>query len=753
MTFGKKQGLWLIQRDAGRGKETWLPETVAAVLACLTQVLALEGLTGFGQSWTMAISGVYLCIFYGVLTKLEKRTWFFPGVLLVMACVVFLCRSQVLAGFCQFRQRLGEALTRGTGWVLPELDAPQANETVAAGLLAALCGAAMAVLSCYFTTHLPQLLAVLLPAATLVGMALLGREAEMALLLPVLGCAVLLLLYGGWAGQRALTPRLLSWGSCALVFSGVLVLFGLTGMGGRGESVSGQLHRSFHEYRYETKYTVLPEGDFRQTPASSAEGLPGLLVTMSRPQEMYLRGFAGCTFEDNVWQTMDRSRLGENRDLLYWLNQGDIPLNAQFSAASGQLEMESGTVTIENIGACSENLYIPLGLVPGDWLEAENLNQDTLCGGGSREYSYTVAESDENAIARVLEYLQTSEEPWVIQYRKAESAYRDFIFDNYTQVPQSASEMLGKRWDAIAASYGTADNLTLRQAQECVLIFLESCFGEESDKNQLLPLDTARGTSYQYATVAVLALRYFGIPARYAEGYVISGEMAAGVEPGAPLEVTSGCAGAWPEVYQDGIGWIPMALTPGFGELLRQASGSGQSQSDAQAQEEPSTQETESVSQEEPDTEGGTVTRLEEETVLPLVIFLLVLLLFLLTLVCRRKYLLGRKQEKFRKELGNEAISWLFADVALLLEAVGLNRGNGSMRQLCGDAGALFGEDYGRRLLKMIQYNDESLFRSCVMTDGQWQDMMAFHQDTVACLRAQVKWYRRSWLKWIRCLY
>ena len=65
-----------------------------------------------------------------------------------------------------------------------------------------------------------------------------------------------------------------------------------------------------------------------------------------------------------------------------------------------------------------------------------------------------------------------------------------------------------------------------------------------------LPLTAAEGTSFQYATVAVMTLRYFGIPARYAEGYVISEEMAADAQADEPLTVDSRCARAWAEVYQ-----------------------------------------------------------------------------------------------------------------------------------------------------------------------------------------------------------
>lgn len=610
----------------------------------------------------------------------------------------------------------------------------------------------MALLACFFTGFAPQTLAVFLTGATVVGMGLLGRDTDLGFLLPVLGGALVLLLYGGWAGENAPAPNLLSWGLCALVLAGGVLTASLTGAADWAGAIKDQVRSTLHAARYETTDTVLPEGDFRQTPAAP-DPKPGLLVTMSHPQGMYLRGFAGCTFEEDVWKPMDTERLGENRALLYWLNQGVFPLNAQFSVASGPLSPETGTVTIENIGACGENLYIPLGLTGGEWLDGENLNPDTLSAGGNRVYHYTVVDADAQAISRTLEHLQTSDDVQVLEYRKAESAYRDFVYDNYLQVPEAVAELLGDRWNAIAALYGARDNLTLRQAQECALIFLESCFSGESDREQTLPLEKAQGTSYQYATVAVLTLRYFGIPARYAEGYIISEEMAVG-KAGKTLNVTGSCAGGWPEVYQDGIGWIPMSLAPGFGEMLREEPDSGQGQEASQEEtEETETQETGDPSREERDPIGGTVTALTRGSLRGLFLGLLVLALILLLLVGRRRYLRRKKEAKFRQELGAEAIGWLFADAAGLLEAMGLSRGNGSMRQLCGAAGEWFGEDYARHLAEMIQCNEESLFSSRTMTDRQWQEMMAFHQATIVCLRSATKWYRRLWMKWIRCLY
>lgn len=85
-----------------------------------------------------------------------------------------------------------------------------------------------------------------------------------------------------------------------------------------------------------------------------------------------------------------------------------------------------------------------------------------------------------------------------------------------------------------------------------------------------LPLTAAEGTSFQYATVAVMTLRYFGIPGTLRRRVCHFGRNGRRCSADEPLTVDSRCARAWAEVYQDGIGWIPMELTPGLGEMLEQ---------------------------------------------------------------------------------------------------------------------------------------------------------------------------------------
>lgn len=74
-------------------------------------------------------------------------------------------------------------------------------------------------------------------------------------------------------------------------------------------------------------------------------------------------------------------------------------------------------------------------------------------------------------------------------------------------------------------------------------------------------MEGREGYCSHYATAFTLLARKLGLPARYVQGFLI------------PLKgqeetlVYSDMAHSWPEVYLDGIGWIPFEPTPGYTEL------------------------------------------------------------------------------------------------------------------------------------------------------------------------------------------
>lgn len=71
-------------------------------------------------------------------------------------------------------------------------------------------------------------------------------------------------------------------------------------------------------------------------------------------------------------------------------------------------------------------------------------------------------------------------------------------------------------------------------------------------------LDKREGYCSYFATAFVLLARVEGFPARFVQGFCVPAG-ASGTYP-----VTSDLAHAWPEVYFEGLGWIPFEPTPGY---------------------------------------------------------------------------------------------------------------------------------------------------------------------------------------------
>ena len=763
MAQKNKQGMRLRQKENPRNKNMdWLLQTVVSLVSGLVLVLFFGRLTGFDGNAAMAISSVCLCVIFGLLQRWERPHWFFYGVLVLLLVLVLICRNQVLEGYRLFWNQLSDARLQGTGWLLPEweLQLPKEKAGMALTLFAIVLSSVVSIVICALTAWAPGVLAVLLPLAALMGMVSLGTELPFAWMLLILAISVLILMYSGWGRKNAIAPIAVSWIVGAMLAAIVLLVVLLPEMKLWTKQVGVQLQENIHRQKYETEHTTLPEGDFRDYEESVNGVQPALIVTMENPESIYLRGFTGCVLEGNQWKPLETEILVKNKDLLYWLNLNAFNPNAQFYGASAQLGLDLGRVTIQNTGACSLYHYVPFSMYEGEALIPENLNTEGFLSDGERIYSYAAVSGGMDGISQVLQYLQESEDPAVLKYRKAESGYRHFVNNFYLQVPEEAKQLLSEKWDSIAAYYGNAYSLTLEQAQECTLRFLAEVFPENGiPENLTMPLDSAKGTTYQYATVAVLTLRYFGIPARYAEGYLITQQMAASVAPGAPLAVDSSCARAWPEVYQDGIGWIPMSMTPGIGEMIKEEPNDSSDEGDGDTENpelDPEEVEDDSPMEEDtevPDPDGGGVIQVITTILTGFVKAMLLLIVIFLLLYFRRRNILKKKEMKFQDENRKDAVAWIFADSITILETLGFQWGNGSLRQLSDPVMDRFDYVYARQLEEMISLNERAMFSSRPMEEAERETALTFRDLTIQNVNTQTKWYRRLWLKWIRCLY
>lgn len=167
---------------------------------------------------------------------------------------------------------------------------------------------------------------------------------------------MLILTYSGWQSRKAAFPVTFGWILCGIAAGLLLLCASVPGVQSWTQKIGEDSRKAIHAYRYETKNTVLPEGDFTNYQKQNGTRA-GLEVTMSNPEALYLRGFTGATLEGDIWSTVDSAVLAQNQALLYWLNENAFHPAAQYASATAGTDRGTGSVSIQNIGACSAYQY------------------------------------------------------------------------------------------------------------------------------------------------------------------------------------------------------------------------------------------------------------------------------------------------------------------------------------------------------------------------------------------------------------
>lgn len=109
-------------------------------------------------------------------------------------------------------------------------------------------------------------------------------------------------------------------------------------------------------------------------------------------------------------------------------------------------------------------------------------------------------------------------------------------------------------------------------------------------------LETGReGYCMHFASAGVLMLQELGVPARYASGYIVKrNSFSGGKDKGYSATVYDRNAHAWAEIYLEGLGWVPMEMTPGYETPADVLPTDENLQEELQRQHEEKTSETES---------------------------------------------------------------------------------------------------------------------------------------------------------------
>ena len=710
------------------------PAALTELLRGAALFLALDGLfvhaTGLEAiaplRWALLAAGL-LCLLLRMIAKLVGKAGYFTPAALLLAAVCAIAGSSALRGGLALAQNaLRDTLCAARGVLLPLADTGGAG-AFQMGFTGAVLGVLLALLCVFFAPN-GRLAALFCVLCGVLAAIFLAPDALWLTLCGACAAAFLCFAGRGADGARRISTAIFCAVSIALAF-GIASLLDL-------QSLPASTRAALHAARYETA-ALQPEGDASRA-LTPADGRTILTVTADVPETLYLRGFVGDRYDGARWTPLSAADVAAEKDLFYWLHRSGFDAQSQYALARACMGADGeNTVTVENAAACRAYRYEPFSVTQATNGVAEDrlVPSAVKTAGlrGEKAYTFTNAPGSAADVAALLEFLQTDSSAATVDYLQMESAYRDFVRTYALDVP-----------DVFTAQYG--EQLTRCEAGSApasAVKFLQEVVGETAED------------AYAYAAVQTLALRYYGVPARYVEGVLVPAELLRG---GAAMRIPDTCATAWAEVYQDGAGWLPVDLTPGFAALSGRGTQGGAadestqtSDSAAEAPIPEGAEQKDEPAQSQPD-------RLPQQTaakitLLPLWLALAAVLLAALALLVRRMIVLRRRARQLAGLNDTDASAALYADSAALLEKLGLSRGRGSMQPLCAAASEQLGPDYSALLTEMTLVNARALFSSHgAGADARWQ-MQRLYDETLAAVKRRAGALKRLKMRWLECLY
>ena len=500
-----------------------------------------------------------------------------------------------------------------------------------------------------------------------------------------------------------------------------------------------------------------------------------LEVTMSDPCSLYLRGYVGSDYTAAGWSSLDNNALYEYADTFYWLHNDGFYGTSQLAAAAEAAgrTTEPITVTVRSVHAGRRYIYAPYEYTDGNTGKAASRIGDESPSVADyddpAEVTYTIVSNQVKTASELSQSLREQASAGTAEttaYLENEKAYRAFVYDMYLTIPEETRSVLKTHLGAADLSSGHAP---YDDAMQAILdeLLTNTVYNEEvsapSEGTDLCRdfLETGgEGYSVHYATATALMFRYFGIPARYVEGYIITPEDANSAESGEPMALSGENAHAWAEYYRDGVGWIPFETTPPYlfimeqpGLIREQISDTLDTQSNQQGMVQMDQDNYEDIEEEEEESPPEKETTSRSVLWLIVGIFLCVLTGAFLLLWYRRRKALAEYRRELAEADDRLGVDLLFRDTLRLLAAGGLKRKNGSLTDYEEELRKLGGEGFSLRYGMAVRLHREAVFSDHPVSPQRRYVFSLLREEAKAFAKEHSRYGKRWVDRYIRHLY
>lgn len=497
------------------------------------------------------------------------------GLLCIYGIAVYVCLQDVVRGAvslgCQLSEVYAKTLPGAVRYYpLEQLEVQQAIRCSNLFLILAVAPAALAV-AWAVARRRSFVWLFLFTCPTVLASVIILRTPPVLPLLALVFCWLVMALAGGGGKYGSLSAAKAGWLSAPAVAVLLLLAAAWAPMDGsyqrsaRAESARLWLYSLGQGEAQGEAYTgPAPEAATGQTRLDTAgdlhfQGYTALRLYSEQPGKTYLRGFAAERYNGVSW------RQAYETDYNAALEGAAFdPMN--LLADTIRLNFpEQGTyqVILDQLHPQGAYLYAPYGLVtrPEQLEEAYRVRDSyvLLKNSGIQRYQLKVAEIP--SLEQAPEFLAMPEQ--------VEQGYRRFIEENCLQVPERLEPLLEQiAWQQNLPHvedcpwYEVADQVADYLRQWARYDPAPGRLPQGQDYVEYFLTQSRAGYCMHFASASVLLLRSRGIPARYVEGYLVNdGDFG----PDGWADVKDSRAHAWAEIYVDGVGWIPVESTPGYG--------------------------------------------------------------------------------------------------------------------------------------------------------------------------------------------
>lgn len=742
------------------GKETgYLQRLLTALIiyagfsGCVWTVLGLGGI-GVNPVPLLVVGCIYCAAFCGL-----RGRWRGISILADIALLVYfyLALSFMSDGWNAVANQVCQTFEVYLGRILPRYAVNGENVALSAGMFLAMGSAALAILcgrtarAAGASRRLSGLLALVLWAAALIFRVPYPPACAAALIAAAAILAgtripVRRVFYG--SGSNGGGNRLLMTIAVLLCVS-ALISFPLNELNKNADGARRQAVRTIDSFRYDAKEDTAPEGDFSRLSEYPSMSDSEFYKAQSAGDIYYLRGYVGEAYTSDGWVSLEPGRRAEYAELFSWLhNRGFYAQNQQsvLRDALGRDAEAPVEVPVVNAGAYSKYLYAPYEAAVPDKPDIYRIGDENLLAGGfrgEREYKLSLsggAVSDYELLYNELNNAFGRGATNAVEYLRSENAYRNFVYENYLEIPEEARSSIEGFLDGFVLP---EDGLTFSDAKAIADSYISSL--PYSDKPEAAYYkgdfitdflsESREGNSLHFSTVETLLFRYLGIPARYVEGYIVTEDELETAKNGGAVTINPESLRAWTEIYRNGVGFVPYELDPPELYLHDQAM-ADQMMEPKQPENEPSDPHT----------------MLLRILLLVLAVIVILLAAGFAILAIRRAYIRRRYKRILTITDNGEAVSLTTTYLIWVVSHAGIPYKNGSLHDLHPKFEELFGRSMREKYSEVIRIQQQAIFSDLVIYDEERAMVAGFLNEIVGLLGKQAGHFRRFRLKWVDCV-